>query len=103
MATSKDLLNIDPNNEFSSLVIKKNKDFNLPVKPPNITKIELSSVLNRAKNFIPMLANANQKLEQDIGEKSADQFDIENVDEDEKFIEMNIGIFPQVDEDSDSL
>ncbi len=45
-------------------------------------------VLNRAKNFIPMLANANQKLEQDIGEKSADQFDIENVDEDEKFIEM---------------
>ncbi len=48
------------------------------------------SVLSRAKNFIPMLVNANHQLQKDMKETSAEKFDIENVDQDEKFIEMVI-------------
>ena len=46
------------------------------------------SVLDRVKDFIPLLASANESLEKEMTGKPAEEFDIENVDKDDQYIEM---------------
>lgn len=45
-------------------------------------------MLNRVKNFLPVMASANQHLEKEIKESSPSKFNIEDVDESENYIEM---------------
>ena len=45
-------------------------------------------MLSRAKNFLPLLAAANEKLEKELSTNAADSLNIENVEEDEQYIEM---------------
>lgn len=45
-------------------------------------------VLERLQSFLPQMAEANEKLKQQIEEAPAGRFDIENVEEAQKVIEM---------------
>ena len=40
------------------------------------------------KNFLPLMAAANDRLEKDISTNTTDAFDIENINEDEQYVEM---------------
>ncbi|MEQ2191949.1 hypothetical protein XENOCAPTIV_004800 [Xenoophorus captivus] len=46
------------------------------------------SVLERLQSFLPQMADANEKLKQQMEEAPEGRFDIENVDEAERVIEM---------------
>ena len=48
----------------------------------------LFAVLSRVKDFLPTMAAANTKLEESMKELGPEAFDIENVDESEKHVEM---------------
>lgn len=46
------------------------------------------SVLERLQSFLPQMAEANEKLKQQMEESPAGRFDIESVEEAERVIEM---------------
>lgn len=46
------------------------------------------SVLERLQSFLPQMANANEKLKQQMEEAPAGYFDIESVDGAQRVIEM---------------
>lgn len=46
------------------------------------------SVLERLQNFLPQMAEANEKLKQQMEEAPAGRFNIENVEEAQRVIEM---------------
>lgn len=46
------------------------------------------SVLERLQSFLPQMAEANEKLKQQMEEAPAGCFDIENVEEAQRVIEM---------------
>lgn len=46
------------------------------------------SVLERLQRFLPQMAEANEKLKQDMAKAPSESFDIESVDEADKVIEM---------------
>lgn len=52
----------------------------------------MSSVLERLQSFLPQMAEANEKLKQQLEEAPEGQFDIENVDEAERVIEMDVAV-----------
>jgi len=84
------LLPVDKN-PFLLKTIKDDK--NVKTLPPNIIKIEQSSVIARVKNFLPVMAAANTQLESEISKTCPGEFDIENVKEDMQYVEMNIGVY----------
>ncbi len=45
-------------------------------------------VLQRLQNFLPQMAEANEKLKQQMAEAPAGSFDIESIDEAKRVIEM---------------
>uniref|UniRef100_A0AAQ5XKN0 Uncharacterized protein n=1 Tax=Amphiprion ocellaris TaxID=80972 RepID=A0AAQ5XKN0_AMPOC len=51
-------------------------------------RVPRSSVLDRLQSFLPQMAEANEKLRQQMEEAPAGHFDIESVEEAEKVIEM---------------
>ncbi|MEQ2315636.1 hypothetical protein AMECASPLE_024481 [Ameca splendens] len=51
-------------------------------------RVPRSSVLERLQSFLPQMADANEKLKQQMEEAPEGRFDIENVDEAERVIEM---------------
>lgn len=53
------------------------------------------SVLDRLQSFLPQMAEANEKLKQQMEEAPAGRFDIESVEEAERVIEMVIIIVPR--------
>ncbi|KAM4614936.1 NOP protein chaperone 1 [Polymixia lowei] len=65
-------------------------------------RIPRSSVLDRLQSFLPQMAQANEKLKQQMDESPAGQFDIESVEEDEKVIEMDVALVELSGSDSDS-
>ncbi|XP_013881981.1 NOP protein chaperone 1, partial [Austrofundulus limnaeus] len=63
-------------------------------------RVPRSSVLERLQTFLPQMAEANKKLIQQIAEAPAGHFDIENVKEAEKVIEMDVAVV-ELDESDD--
>lgn len=61
------------------------------VKKPEISSTSQSQVLDKAKNFLGVLSEANRKLEVDAKENPK-KYDIEEVltQEDSEYIEMNL-------------
>ncbi|XP_030211208.1 NOP protein chaperone 1 [Gadus morhua] len=55
-------------------------------------KVPRSSVLGRLQNFLPQMAAANDKLMVQIQDSPAGQFDIEQVEEAERVIEMDVAL-----------
>eukprot|EP00795_Rhopilema_esculentum_P001973 gene1973-17518_t len=91
MASSQDLLHVDPTKGLNVLLLKK--DLESRKAKPNIQRPEKPQVLSQVKDFLPLLASANEKLEKDLAFKPLSDFDIENVESDEKYVEMNIGLY----------
>ncbi|XP_059905536.1 uncharacterized protein C12orf45 homolog [Gadus macrocephalus] len=55
-------------------------------------KVPRSSVLGRLQNFLPQMAAANDKLMVQIQDSPAGQFDIEQVEDAERVIEMDVAL-----------
>ncbi|XP_077400566.1 NOP protein chaperone 1 [Vanacampus margaritifer] len=84
--SSKDLLSCGSN---GGLVEK------LLLKPPAglaTERVPRSSVMERLQSFLPQIAEANQKLKQQIEESPAGHFNIEDVEGAEKVIEMDVAL-----------
>ncbi|CAL8386419.1 unnamed protein product [Boreogadus saida] len=60
--------------------------------PLQTEKVPRSSVLGRLQNFLPQMAAANDKLMVQIQDSPAGQFDIEQVEEAERVIEMDVAL-----------
>ncbi|XP_029901624.1 NOP protein chaperone 1 [Myripristis murdjan] len=65
-------------------------------------RVPRSSVLDRLQSFLPQMAEANEKLKQQMDELPAEHFDIESVEEAEKVIEMDVALVELSGSDSDS-
>jgi len=65
---------------------------NQPTNRPNIGPVPPSSVLDRLKQFIPRIQEANQELEQQLQGSNPRDFDIEGVEEGQEggYIEMDL-------------
>ncbi|GAQ78586.1 hypothetical protein KFL_000150400 [Klebsormidium nitens] len=61
---------------------------------PNIGPVAESSILSRLKNFLPEMAQANAKLEDEMKDKPRESFDIEADagENDEPHIEMDLAL-----------
>eukprot|EP00128_Syssomonas_multiformis_P015939 Colp12_sorted_trinity150504_noHs@923 len=57
---------------------------------PKIERLPPSDLLKRLQNFLPQMKEANAQLDQDLSKKPEGHFDIENVEEDKPYIEMDI-------------
>ncbi|XP_014857153.1 PREDICTED: uncharacterized protein C12orf45 homolog [Poecilia mexicana] len=55
-------------------------------------RVPRSSVLERLQSFLPRMAEANEKLKQQLEEAPEGHFDIQNVDEAERVIEMDVAV-----------
>ncbi|XP_023360202.2 uncharacterized protein C12orf45 homolog [Sarcophilus harrisii] len=67
-------------------------------------RIERSSVLERVKNFLPHIEQANKKLKEEMASGPPDLFNIENVDDSlEKIIEMDVAVVEVSSSDSEGL
>ncbi|KAF3859607.1 hypothetical protein F7725_022012 [Dissostichus mawsoni] len=65
-------------------------------------RVPRSSVLDRLQSFLPQMAEANEKLKQQMAEAPAGTFDIESVEEAEKVIEMDVALVELSGSESDS-
>ncbi|XP_060699274.1 uncharacterized protein C12orf45 homolog [Hemiscyllium ocellatum] len=62
--------------------------------PPQIVRVERSSLVDRVQSFLPKMANANQELLKQMEISKPGQFDIENIDDcSDNIIEMNVSLF----------
>ncbi|XP_036376365.1 uncharacterized protein C12orf45 homolog [Megalops cyprinoides] len=66
------------------------------------TKVPRSSVLDRLQCFLPQMAQANEKLTEQLKSSPAGHFDIECVSESEKVIEMDVALVELGNSDSDT-
>ncbi|XP_071358979.1 NOP protein chaperone 1 isoform X2 [Trachinotus anak] len=57
-------------------------------RPPQTERVPRSSVLERLQNFLPQMAEANEKLKLQMEGAPAGRFDIEDVEEAQRVIEM---------------
>ncbi|XP_073473961.1 NOP protein chaperone 1-like [Aquarana catesbeiana] len=57
-----------------------------------IVRMPRSSILDRVQSFLPQMASANEKLSKKIGTCPAGTYDIENVEDQEKIIEMDVAL-----------
>eukprot|EP00112_Aurelia_sp_Birch-Aquarium-sp1_P006088 Seg1680.14 transcript_id=Seg1680.14/GoldUCD/mRNA.D3Y31 product="putative protein C12orf45-like" protein_id=Seg1680.14/GoldUCD/D3Y31 len=115
---------------FKPFLLKNDKQVDVKKKPPVITRLPASSVtcldyhfgekplgergyigkafpdgvkvLDRVKDFIPLLASANENLEKEMTGKPAAEFDIENVEKDDQYVEMDLGLYAKDDDSSSS-
>lgn len=65
-------------------------------------RVPRSSVLERLQSFLPQMAEANEKLKQQMEDAPAGCFDIESVEEAERVIEMDVALVDLSGSDSDS-
>lgn len=88
---SDELLNVGRKVE-DPLLITREKPFKLP--PP--------SALSRVRSFLPQLQKANEDLEARISSGKQEDWNIENVANEEPFIEMNLALFEDNNSTSDN-
>lgn len=99
-------LTVEPNNNFHKKLLVTSK----PAIQTNSTKqstyrLQQSNLLDRVKNFLPKLKSSNEELSA-MNNSEKEQYDIENIDDCEKVIEMDISVVDNdvllSDDDSDS-
>ncbi|KAJ1886873.1 hypothetical protein LPJ66_009412 [Kickxella alabastrina] len=75
----------------SPMAFLDTKKFPIP-EPPKTFRIEPpSGLLSRLQAFLPQIAEANKKLQADVAQ-DPHKLDIENVNEEEQYIEMDLGL-----------
>ncbi|PRP86815.1 hypothetical protein PROFUN_05032 [Planoprotostelium fungivorum] len=93
---SSELKELDPSDADARMILKALRD-KQTVKP-NITPLPplQGGILSRLQDFLPKIKESNEMLEKqlaDLNEKGAgNPFDIEGVEDDKPFIEMNLGL-----------
>ncbi|XP_075932242.1 NOP protein chaperone 1 [Anarhichas minor] len=65
-------------------------------------RVPRSSVLERLQSFLPQMAEANEKLKQQMADAPAGHFDIESVGGAESVIEMDVALVELSGSDGDS-
>ncbi|KAM9334990.1 NOP protein chaperone 1 [Symphorus nematophorus] len=65
-------------------------------------RVPRSSVLERLQSFLPQMAEANEKLKQQMEGAPAGLFDIESVEEAQRVIEMDVALVELSGSDGDS-
>ncbi|XP_029616923.1 uncharacterized protein C12orf45 homolog [Salmo trutta] len=65
-------------------------------------RIPRSSVMDRLQNFLPQMAQANEKLKLQMEQAPEGHYDIERVEESGKVIEMDVSLVELSSSDSDS-
>ncbi|XP_069544775.1 NOP protein chaperone 1 [Brachyistius frenatus] len=65
-------------------------------------RVPQSSVLQRLQSFLPQMAEANEKLQQQMEEAPAGHFDIERVEDSDRVVEMDVALVELDGSDSDS-
>lgn len=88
---SDELLRLSFKPENSKLLITRESKAKSKV-PSKIYKVEAPSVLNRVKDFLPRMKEAEQQLEKELNEKSPCELDIEYVDDSAPYIEMSLAL-----------
>ncbi|XP_022605040.1 uncharacterized protein C12orf45 homolog [Seriola dumerili] len=71
-------------------------------RPPQTERVPRSNVLERLQTFLPQMAEANEKLKQQLEVAPAGRFDIENVEEAQRVIEMDVALVELSGSDSAS-
>ncbi|XP_067860696.1 NOP protein chaperone 1-like [Heptranchias perlo] len=61
--------------------------------PPRMVRVPRSGVLDKLQSFLPQMAKANEELRKQMETTDARQFDIENIENCPKIIEMNVSLF----------
>lgn len=74
---------------------------NFMLKPLKTKKLKSSDTLDKVKAFLPDLKLSNEKLLESFN-NNPDDVNIENVDEEEQFIEMNLAFVPESSGDDTS-
>ncbi|XP_018585698.1 NOP protein chaperone 1 [Scleropages formosus] len=100
-ATSRDLLLCGNGGGLRDTLLIKSK----PSKKSGslqTTHVPRSNVLDRLQRFLPQIAQANEKLRLEMESSPAGRFDIENVEELEKVIEMDVALVELGDSDSET-
>ncbi|KAH8549099.1 hypothetical protein BGW37DRAFT_503560 [Umbelopsis sp. PMI_123] len=81
--------------DTSESLLEPSKDSTPTIPPPELRKTfkmpVQSDLMARLQTFLPELESANRQLDQQISVDPR-EVDIENVDEDEQYIEMNLGL-----------
>ncbi|XP_068442886.1 NOP protein chaperone 1 [Clinocottus analis] len=65
-------------------------------------RVPRSSVLERLQSFLPQMAEANEKLKRQMEDAPTGHFDIENVGEEERVIEMDVALVELSGSEADS-
>uniref|UniRef100_A0A8C7UKL8 NOP protein chaperone 1 n=1 Tax=Oncorhynchus mykiss TaxID=8022 RepID=A0A8C7UKL8_ONCMY len=65
-------------------------------------RVPRSSVMDRLQNFLPQMAQANEKLKLQIEQAPEGHYDIERLEESGKVIEMDVSLVELSSSDSDS-
>lgn len=96
--SSQDLLSFDNGGGLhDTLLVKPQAGQTLQTE-----RVPRSSVLDRLHSFLPQMAQANEKLKQQMSESPHGHFDIECVEEADKVIEMDVALVELSDSDSDT-
>ncbi|XP_057315501.1 uncharacterized protein LOC130656626 [Hydractinia symbiolongicarpus] len=90
VSTSKDLMHVQPNKLNKDLLVCRNKNVQ-PVISKQTYRLPHCSVLDRVKQFLPQIASANDSLVGIVAEEK-DKLDIENLNDEEAFIEMDVAL-----------
>ncbi|XP_023320036.1 uncharacterized protein C12orf45 homolog [Eurytemora carolleeae] len=64
---------------------------------PEISNLGRSSVLDQVKSFLPTMATADKDLKTAIKNGLGEKLNVENVQEDEKYIEMDVAVLDDGD------
>ncbi|XP_020490418.2 uncharacterized protein C12orf45 homolog [Labrus bergylta] len=96
--SSKALLTCGNGEGFNEkLLLKPKADRSLQTE-----RVPRSSVLERLQSFLPQMAEANEKLKQQMEDAPAGCFDIESVEEAERVIEMDVALVELSGSEGDS-
>ncbi|XP_041636432.1 uncharacterized protein C12orf45 homolog [Cheilinus undulatus] len=96
--TSQDLLAFGNGKGLNEKLLLKPK----AGRPLQTERVPRSSVLERLQSFLPQMAEANEKLKQQMEDAPVGRFDIESVEEAERVIEMDVALVELSGSDSNS-
>ncbi|XP_018409383.1 PREDICTED: uncharacterized protein C12orf45 homolog [Nanorana parkeri] len=97
---SGELLEVGSSQGLYNKLLLNSKQNNKTALSSPIVRMPRSSILDRVQSFLPQMASANEKLSKDIETCPAGAYDIENVEDREKIIEMDVALVELSSSDS---
>ncbi|XP_069486002.1 NOP protein chaperone 1 isoform X2 [Ambystoma mexicanum] len=92
------------NNDLHDKLLINSKLCKKKATAPEIVALPRSSLLNRVQDFLPQMAQANEKLKTEMATAPMNHFDIENIDDaPADIIEMNVALVELSDSDASDV